>query len=706
MEKLLLIAEKPSLRRDLEKTYNSHKNEIPYEIVFTNLVGHCCRLMEPKEYAEWEDTKWKDLNLPMIPKTWKVGVIPNMKSVYSTIIKTFKSGNFDGIIAAEDPEREGNYIQYLLEQEAGLNKVKTYRIWLNEGLTDDAILKAYQNMTDFHNDETQKRLTDAAILRGRNDWLLGMNLTVGSTVKFGTLLNVGKIKSCVINMVYLNSMAIDNFIPTTNYNLISEFDTFSAINIDLEDKASPVKYITEKDALNVAAKIGNKFKVIDSTEETVKTYAPKLYKLSTIQSDAGKLYGYTPDETLEIIQSLYDNKLLTYPRTGCDAISTSIAKTLPTLLNSVKAFPDLKAALTSVSSADISKIAKIAKYTNDAAVKKDAHTAILPTSKIPNISALSDKEKNILYLVYSRLVAICYPPLIEKKKSILLDNNGYIFKANGKTILDKGYINFTKQKITETELPDFSIGEELTNLKYRVEEKITTPPTRYTQSTLIDDMNNAQKFVTDNSFKKILTEIEGIGTPATQAPIIKEIIKDGYVDLKKGKSKELQLYISEKGKFYCETLKGLSILNPAFVAEMEINLKRVSDGDASFNECEKYMIEYLNTLLNEINSKPNVNIPQNNFAPSESIGKCPDCGKAIVKRNWGYGCSGYKEGCKFGISNEYSSKKISESQVKKLLNKGITDTINGFKGTKGEFSMKLKLCKENGITKVKYCFDK
>lgn len=706
MEKLLLIAEKPSLRRELEATYNAHRSDIPYDITFANVRGHVCRLLEPKEYSDWEDTKWKDYDLPLIPKTWKLGIIPDTYSLYKDIKNLLKTNKFDGIIAAEDPEREGNYIHYLMETHMGISHMKTYRIWLNGGLTDDAILDAYLNMTDFHNDDVQKRLTDAAVLRGRYDWLLGMNLTIGCTVKYNNLMNIGRVKAPVINMVYQNSMAIDNFASKTSYNLVAEMkDAFDATLIESTSVLTPIKFDTEKDAMNLTTKMTKKCKVVDFKKETTTTYAPKLFKLATVQIEAGKKFGYSPDKTLSIVQSLYEKKLVSYPRTGCEYISTSIASSLSTLLRPISVFNDLDVVLKTVKPSDIAKVKSIKKYTNDIEVKKDAHTAILPTTKIPNLSSLSVEEINILHLIYSQLLAILLPPLVEEKTSIILDDNGYIFKANGKKVINKGYTNFTKTSIIDTIIPDFKVGDVLNVNTYRADEKVTTPPKRFTQSSLIDDMNHASKYVTDAGLKKILVEVEGIGTAATQAEIVKAIIREGYVEEKKGKGKEPNLYITPKGKFYCETLKDYSFLNPGFVAQMEAKLKAVSDGDLSFNDCQNEMLSYLKSTLKEIETSKAVTFNENKNQYGTSY-ICPDCGKPINSLKYGYSCSGYKEGCKFQIPKVIAKKTLTEAQIDKIFKTGKTGVISGFESKTGnKFKAILKLDNSEGTSKLIFDFN-
>lgn len=706
MEKLLLIAEKPSLRRELEATYNAHRGEIPYDITFVNVRGHVCRLLEPKEYSDWEDVKWKDYELPLIPKPWKIGTIPENYSLYKSVKDALKADKYDGIIAAEDPEREGNYIHYLMETHMKFSHMKTYRIWLNDGLTDDAILKAYLNMTDLHTDTVQKRLTDAAILRGQYDWLLGMNLTIGCTVKYNNLMNVGRVKAPVINMVYLNSMAIDNFASKTSYNLMAETkDKFDATLIESVSELTPVKFDNKIAALDITTKLSHKGKVVDYHNEKATTYAPKLFKLSTIQIEAGKRFGYSPDKTLNIVQQLYEKKLVSYPRTGCEYISSSIASMLSTFIAPLNAFSDLASVLKTVKPADIAKIKSIKKYTNDAEVKKDAHTAILPTSKKPNLASLSVEETNILHMIYSQLLAILLPPLIEEKSSVIFDDNGYIFRATGKKVLDKGYTDFTKAVITEIELPVYKIGDIVEVTSYRADEKVTVPPKRFTQSTLIEDMNHASKYVTDAELKKILVEVEGIGTPATQAAIVKSIIKEGYVEERKGKGKAPNLYITEKGKFYCETLKDYSFMNPGFVAQMESKLKAVSDGDLSFNECQTEMIQYVKDTLKEIHSSKNAAFSGTTNTQTSAY-MCPDCGKPMNLFDFGYSCSGYKEGCQFKVPRIIAGKKLTDVQIDKLFKDGKTNVISGFASKSGnKFKAALKIERNDNASKVVFDFD-
>ena len=697
MDKYLLIAEKPSLMREIEKTYNKHKSDINRalgEIDFMALAGHVCRLIEPKEYSKW-DMPWKDIELPIIPRTFKIDAISDKKSIINDIKKRLKN-DYTGIIVATDADTEGNGIYYLLEQYLGIEKMKALRFW-EDGLTETEILKSFKSLTDFHTEPRDVHMTEAYLIRSHRDWLIGMNFSIGFSVKSGFTMRVGSVKVPTLKLVYDNSKAIDEFVPHTDYELKAVYKEGFSGNYFKED--GNVRFETESKVLDFSKLLGKKGTVKSISKKVISTPVPQLYKLSDVQVDAGKQFGYDPTKTLNLIQSLYEtHKIVSYPRTDGRYISSEKAKELPMLLKAVEAIPSLEKFVKTVTSSDIARVQKDKRIVNDVEVKKASHDALLPTGKIPDLSKLTKDEVNILTLIYKRLLAVFLPPLKEEKTVLITDIDGHSFKSNGKVVLDKGWSVLYDRKSTDVEIPKLKEGDTLTVDKYEADEKTTTPPARLTQATLIDAMENIAKYIEDKEIKKIMKEVKGIGMPSSRAKIIEDLLKSGYME-SKGKSKAL--YITSVGKKYIENIIDFSICSPELTAEWEAKMQHIKEGSTSYSSVERELLDYIKDMVKEIES---ADIKKSSWTGNGATEfTCPVCGQPIMKGKYGWYCSGKKEtGCSFTISNTIAAKTITDNNVKELFEKGITKEIRGFKSKAGKtFSAKLKL----NDNKVEFYFE-
>lgn len=675
-EKLLLIAEKPSLMRELKSVYDNHKSEINYTIDFIALAGHVCMYGKPNDYEQW-NKKWTELEayLPMIPEKWKINVIPSKKEVFNGIKKKIEENNYNGLICATDADREGNLIFYLLETKLN-KKIKTYRFWVND-LTDQAILKSFNSMVDLHKDTFQQNLTYASILRSRFDWLIGMNVSVSASLKSGMLMKVGRVKTPTLKLVYDNSKAIDEFVPKTTYGVVCKYkEGFKGYLV--EDKTE-VSFENKEEAEDIIAKLNNTAVIKSIEKKIVKTNAPALFKLSDLQVYANKTNGYSAEKTLELVQSLYEKKIVSYPRCDCRVVSTESTKEFPKMLKVAALFPKFEKMANSVNSKDIATVAKTKKYVDDDEVNKSSHTALVPTGIIPDLSSLSEDEKNVLEIICQRFLSIFLPPLTEEKTTLLAENNGYMFKSNGKAVLDKGYTVLFEKSTEDNLLPsDLKTEQKLSVLEITPNEKVSTPPARLTQGDLVSIMENINRLIEDKELKEIMKEAKGIGTPSTRGSIISSLIKDGYIDVKKAKKVE-QLYISEKGKQYIENIKDFDVVSPELTAEWEGKLKDVEHGQMNSKEFSDEMINFINSTIKKIKeTQMNKVVNGKSSEVRTVIGKCPRCGCDIVETDKAFSCSGWKNEppCKFAIwkNNKFlaaSKKKLTATKVKKLLSDGF-----------------------------------
>lgn len=701
MKRYLFIAEKPSLMREVEKTYKKHKSDIEStigEIDFMALAGHVCRLLEPSEYPEW-DEKWKDIDLPMIPKTFKIDAIHDKKKIISDIKKRVKEG-YDGIIVGTDSDVEGNGIYYLLEQYLGLEKMEALRFF-EDGLTDAEILKSFHTITDYHKEARDVHMTEAFKIRSHLDWLSGMNFTVGFSVKSGFTMKVGRVKAPTLKLVYDNSIAIDNFEPHTDYELKAVYKEGFCGNYITKEGA--VRFETEEKALDFGKSLGTLGKVKSITKKTVITPVPQLYKLSDVQVDAGKQFGYDPTKTLNLIQALYEtHKVVSYPRTDGRYISTEKAKELPILLKAVSAVPELESYVKSITTADIDKVKKDKRIVNDVEVKKASHDALLPTGKIPDLTKLTKDEINILTLIYKRLAAVFMNPLKEEKTVLIVDIDGNEFKTNGKILVDKGWTALYNRKSTDMELPPLLKGDPITVSRYETDEKTTTPPARLTQATLIDAMENIAKYIEDKDKKKIMKEVKGIGMPSSRAKIISDLLKSGYME---SKGKAQSLFITESGKKYIENIKDFTICKPELTAEWEARMQHIKEGSESYEVVKLDMIKYVKEMVEEIE---NAKIEKSSWNGNKSTGLvCPICGNPVLNSKFGYFCSEKKNGCTFSIQNTIAGKKLTEKNLKDLCEKGKTGKIKGFQSKAGKtFDAALKMTiTDEKTSKIEFVFE-
>lgn len=695
-EKLLLIAEKPSLMRELKAVYDTHKNQINYNIDFTALAGHICAYAKPSEYTEW-NKKWTELQpyLPMIPDKWKINIIDDKKKMYSDIKKKIEEGHYDGLICATDADREGNLIFYLLEQKLN-KKMKCYRFWVND-LTEKAILKSYGSMVDLHKDTFQQNLTYASILRSRFDWLIGMNISISASLKSGMTMKIGRVKTPTLKIVYDNSKAIDEFVPKTTYGVTCKYkEGFTGILVDNKTEKS---FETKKEAEDIISQLKKVATITSIEKKTVKTIAPPLFKLSDLQVYANKVKGYSADKTLELVQSLYEKKIVTYPRTDCRVLSSESVNDFSQMMKTLSIFPELSQYVSKISQKDFDNVAKNKKYVDNDEVNKSSHTALVPTGASATNLNLTTDETEILKMICIRFLSIFLPPLVEEKTALLTDNNGYTFRSNGKMIIDKGYTVLLNKNLEDNILPTNLKEKDILNVTELIpNEKTSVPPTRLTQGELIAIMENINKLIDDKELKEIMKEANGIGTPATRASIITALIKDGYIDVKKSKKSE-QLFISEKGKQYIENIKDFDITSPELTAEWEGKLKKVEHGNMNSKEFSDKMKEFLNETIQQIN-QTRMNQVVNNRASVQTtvVGKCPRCGCDVIETSKGFSCSGWKNDppCKFSIwkSNKLlaaSKKKLTAAKVKKLLEKGYYEENNLVSKTGKKYNTKIVL---------------
>lgn len=680
--KYLLIAEKPSLMRDIESCYKAHKADVTAkiggEIDFIALSGHVCTNYLPNDYAEWKDKKWNDIEYPMIPDPWKIKAI-NDKREKETLEKIKKSlPSYDGIICATDSDTEGYGIYYLLEKYLKISK-PTLR-FIEHSLTDKEILKSLLSMTDFHKDPQHIHATQSFLLRSRADWLFGMNASRVMTNKQGRLCKIGRVKSPTIKLVYDNSLAIENFTPKTYYVVISEYEGFKGI---LQAEKEDARY-EDKSKIPSFPLAGE---VADVKSEKAYRNPPKLFDLAAVQAEAGSRFKMKPDRTLDIIQSLYEkHKVISYPRTQCRFVSSEKAKEFPQLLKNIRVFPDLDALAGALSPDDMKRVMADKNVVNDTEVSKESHDALLPTSKKPDLSAMTEDEKNICHLIFSRFL-MQFLGKEEGEKTVVKIKHGLgIFKAEGKVIKKKGWtVLYKKQK--DVILPALKTGDKITAKRIYPDERKTKAPSRLTQATLINAMRNIATQITDPELKKSLAESQGIGMPSTRTAIIKDIIDTGYVSDKKD-----GLYITDEGRAYIESVKELDIISPIFAAEMDTSIKKIQRGETAFNDAQDEVIAKLYDMIKQIDSLKKVNVPGALAEGTPANVNCPVCGNPLTVSKFNYECS-----CGFKVGRQILSHEVKEKELKELCDNKKAGPFTFISKSKKKFSAYLIIDDDNKV---------
>ncbi|MFP7200710.1 DNA topoisomerase [Lysinibacillus halotolerans] len=674
MTKALLIAEKPSLMRDIQKVYK--KLQLPFEIDFASFVGHVVELKEPHEYKpEWK--KW-DLNvLPMIPERYEFRVKKTAYKVYKEIEQLLKTNHYDFIINACDAGMEGENIFYSFYKKVGC-KLPVKRFWTSQ-TTDGAIQKALLHLID-EQDGLIRNLRNAAMYRSIFDWLIGLNLTRAATVKGGRVIKIGRVMTPTLAIVVKRELEIQQFQPEPYFQIEIELGQFKALWFNPDKNENKLK--SKIEAEQILSNIGSTVIVRDMKTERKIMTAPPLHSLLELQKEANKFFGFTSSETLKIAQSLYEKKLITYPRTESKHLPTAFAQNIQTNLQSLRSLEEYEAIVQQIvqNPGQMQKTIRSKKYVDDK--KLTDHHAITVTEVPIGKKKLSPSELKIYHLIARRLLAIFLPPYVIDKSEILLQSEENFFKANGNVVIDKGYTILYEvfKKKQEEPLPTLRINEEIRIFEKKLLSKMTEPPARYTDSTLLDAMFHAGRFIEDKELQRILKDAEGIGTSATRAEIIEKLISIGMI-ARNGKS----FMATQFGIDVITSIGEHDIVSPELTAIWSKKLKDIVDGQLSSSQFYKEMLQYVKNTTQGFISL-NMNVAEKTI---EVVGKCIQCGSPVVEGFKGYSCT--KKGCKFFISKSIMKGKITPVDAKKLLSGKETREIRFTwkSGKKGKARLKL-----------------
>ena len=691
MLKALLIAEKPDLMRKIKEVYDKHKNEVPYEIDFESQRGHLLTLKTPDKLdPSLKSYSWD--TLPINPEDYggfqyevikekKQGNFMTSQERFDQIKEKIYSGKYDYVINAGDPDQEGELLIRIVLSQMN-NKLPILRFWTND-LTDAHILKALQTMKDDEKDPMLVRLLDAAYCRQHSDYRVGMNVSRAASMKANGRVAAGRVKTPTLGMVVKRELEIKEFKPKTVYGVKAVYDEgfegtlFAAANMQTTDEeeeetdrsAGTIWFETKKEADDLIATLDKTAKVIEYTAKREQSYAPKLFKLATAQREAGKL-GYNAADTQRIIQGLYEKKIMSYPRTGCEYIHSD--ENFKAMLRSASNVPELAPFVAGITDEDIARVKKTERWVNDKVANDEGHTALVPTTEAPNWNSLDKEEKDIYTLIVRQFVAIFLPTLIQDKATLITDVKGNTFRSSGKTLVDPGYTKIFNRSFSDMMIPVHQKGDNISVNSFKNTEKTSTCPKRYTSPELIAAMENPAKFLEDESLKKLGKRLK-IGTPATRSGIIEELVRNGYLVIKKEGKREV-LVPTDTGITIIKNLSGTAICKVDMTGEWEEQLEAVRRGELTKDDFEMQMRENVRALVEEIKGMEMKSIDNGHASQYTELGTCPKCGKKIMRGPSRFYCTGYKEGCKVGGFIKRYESTIENDEFMDMLMNGTSIT--------------------------------
>ena len=684
---VVIYAEKSSLAKSIAETLkagkrlcNSSEPTIGWwkfqfngeQAILCHGAGHLCTSVDAQEYGE-QYKQWDLRKYPCIPDELKIKVKDSTKACYNTIAEFFKQA--DWLINATDPDREGELIfKYIYDT---LNCKQMWKRVILEDTTTSTIYKAFHHLIDG----TQMLpLQMSGMARDYADWIIGINLTVAMTKKFGDRENIftlGRVQTPTLNLIVQRELAIKNHIKQPFWKLLSSFDVNGIpLNTEYKNGSFEQKNIAEK-ILSECNQV-QKGTVISKIQKTRKVSAPKLYNATQLRSACNRKFGWSLKETDKVMQALYEHRLMTYPRSSSEYLPDSMKNDVTDTLNKLFQTDMYKQYKTD----NWKSFGK--RHFDDS--KVGSHTAIIPTTNVPStLDNISPDEQKLYDLLVKSVIRMIYPDaeIEETTLDITVGNN--IFHTKGNVIKEYGWYTIDAMP-KETTLPECNEGDVFYG-KFTLKEGQTEPPKRYTQATLIEEMELAGKRIVDEETRALMLKNHmGIGTEATRTSTVQQLFNKGYI-AEKGKS----IYATEKGIYLINTLAIPDLKSAEMTGELEKKLNDIANERYSYEEyireIQQKTKEWYATIVNT-----NADVYQ-----TEDSLLCPFCGRIMKMQKFGLSCTGYFDKtnpCNFSIAKEICKKKITSSQMKMLINSGRTRIIKGFVSKNGkEFNASLLLDK-------------
>ena len=692
----LVIAEKPSVAKSIAQVLGADKRRdgfIEGDLYLVSwCVGHLVELAMPEVYDS-RYAKWRYEDLPILPGKWKYSVSKDTKKQFDVLQKLLHDNRVSSVVCATDAGREGELIFRLVYEQAGC-VLPVRRLWISS-LEENAILEGFRNLKDGREYDNLYR---AALCRERADWLVGMNASRLYSLLYGQTLRIGRVMTPTLAMIAKREENIQTFKP----------ESFFYVQLDCGFPCQSNRFQDRQDAERLSEACKENGAAVKKIEKKTKTEnPPHLYDLTSLQRDANRIFGYSAQQTLDCAQSLYEKKMITYPRTDSRFLTKDMREAIPELVGgayALMAFMNGKPQVMHIDAViDDSKVTD--------------HHAILPTRIFAqgksDFNRLLTAERNILFLICAGLLCSVHDPYRYAETVVSLECGGAVFTAKGKTVLQSGWKEIEQaflqslperaeeQKERDKGLPpDLTEGQTFSSVKVSVREGKTSAPKRFTEGSILSSMESAGADELPED-----AERKGIGTPATRAAILEKLISSGLVE-RKGTQKTKSLVPTDKGLALIAVVPE-QIQSPMMTAEWEQRLKEIEHGKASPDDFMRDIQELLIDLKAHAIRVPNAS----DIFPSgrESLGKCPACGASVSETGRGFFCE--NRSCRFGIwkDNRFlvsKGKKPTADLIRELLAEGSVK-LTGLKSEKTSKSYDAILtmdCREDGSVVFRFSF--
>ena len=672
------IAEKPSVAREIASVLGANTKHDGYfegnGYAVTYTFGHLCTLYEPRDYKpHWKS--WDLNNLPLFPKKFKTKVTDNqgIQKQFNIVKSLFDKAEL--VINCGDAGQEGELIQRWVIDQAGY-KGAVERLWISS-LTTEAIKEGFKNLkpaSDYDN------LYYAGFSRSISDWLLGMNATRLYTVKHGgykQVLSVGRVQTPTLAMIVNRYKEIHNFVPKPYWELQT---LYRETLFNYEEG----RFYKKEDGATLAQKVAeSEFEITSVSKKKGKEYAPRLFDLTGLQVYCNQKFGFSADETLKIVQKLYEQKLVTYPRVDTTFLPNDVYPKVAGILKNLTSYATLTKPLLE------KKIKKSAKVFNDKKVTD--HHAIIPTGITGH---LQYNQQQVYDIITKRFIGVFYNDCVVSKTTVIGEAAKIKFKTTGREVLEKGWrVVFETADNTNNNkdsLPAFVKGEKGAH-KPSFLEKETKPPKNYTEASLLRAMETAGKQIDDENLREVMKE-NGIGRPSTRANIIETLFRRKYLVRQKK-----NIVPTNIGIQLIDTIKNPLLKSAELTGKWEKQLKEIEKGNFSVAAYINNMKKMIDRLVYEVrmeqhsaqisytHNKPEKKTPKKQPTKNITTEVCPKCKTGhLLKGKTAYGCSNYKNGCDFKLAFTFLEKKISENQYLRLLQKGSTVLLKGFTTESGK----------------------
>ncbi len=645
----VVLAEKPSVGRDIaaclgcRTRHDGYFEGGGYQVTWT--FGHLFTLKEPGDYDP-SFKRWSLDTLPIVPRRFQLAAVQGkgIPKQIATIKRLFKAA--DEIICATDAGREGELIFRRALQMSGCMKKPAKRLWLSS-LTNEAIraaFKALKPLADYDD------LYSAARCRSEADWIVGLNGTRNFTVRYGRdrdiLWTVGRVQTPVLAMIVERDDTIRSFRPEPFWEVMTHYRDalFRCTEGRLPEQ--------EKADAILRRVLDHPFSITGVDAKERRQPPPLLHDLTELQREMNRRYGISAAATLQAAQSLYEAKLITYPRTDSRYLSKDLKPSVRKALDGLRSVKRAE-----IGKLDLGKLSYTRRIVNDAKVTD--HHAIIPTGKSP--AGLDSAAAKVFDAVLTRLIAAFYPACVKEITTVDGVSNGVGFQAKGERVLEPGWTALypsrtgRSEEQDEQELPRFKPGESGPHEPF-VKKGETKPPPPFTENSLLGAMETAGKFVEEEELKEALKE-KGLGTPATRSDIIETLLRRGYIERARK-----TLAATDLGRYLIALVHEPSLKSPELTGEWEGRLREMEQGRCDPAEFRREVVRYTRNIVGS-----GVDVP----VDRSRLGDCPRCGKPVIEGKKGYGCSAWHDGCGFVLWREHDGVALSDAQIRELLQRGL-----------------------------------